>query len=77
LYLDFWAKTGDPRYPGHKTLIVALEPSIERVARDVHLTGGRIGTQMLLWVPPQDLVVRPWGKASMVVTQNPAVVPTM
>jgi hypothetical protein len=34
------------------------EPSIERVARVVHSTGGRIGTQILLWVPPHDSMIR-------------------
>jgi hypothetical protein len=24
--------------------------------------GGRIGTHMLLWVPPLDSMVRPWGQ---------------
>jgi hypothetical protein len=60
-YLDLWVVIGDPRYLGYKTLIVTLEPSIERVAEAVHLTGGRIGTYMLLRVPSWDSVVRQWG----------------
>jgi hypothetical protein len=31
------------------------------MAKAVHSMGGRICTYMLLWVPLQDLVVRPWG----------------
>jgi hypothetical protein len=57
-YPNLWAVTGDPRY---KIPIVALEPFVERVVGAFHLTGGRIGTHMLLQVPPQDSVVRPWG----------------
>jgi hypothetical protein len=53
-YLDFWAITSDPRYPGYKSLLVAPKPSIERVARIVGLMEGRIGTHMRLWVPPHD-----------------------
>jgi hypothetical protein len=60
-YLDLWAVTSDPWYPEYKTPIVAPEPSVERVPGAAHSTGGRIGTQMLLLVPPQDSVVRPWG----------------
>jgi hypothetical protein len=31
-YLDLWAVTDDPQYPGYKILIVDPEPSIEQVA---------------------------------------------
>jgi hypothetical protein len=58
--LDFWAVTSDPQYPGYMALIVAPEPAVERVARAVHSTRGRISTHMSLRVPPPDLVVRPW-----------------
>jgi hypothetical protein len=51
-YLDFWVVTDDPLYPGYKTLTIAPKASVERVARAVHLMGGRIGTHMLPWVPP-------------------------
>jgi hypothetical protein len=54
LYLDFWAVTNDPRYPGHKTTTVAPEPSVEQVARAGHSMGGRIGTHMMLRLPPRD-----------------------
>jgi hypothetical protein len=53
-YLDFWAITGDPRYPGYKTPTVALEPSVERVVEVIHLMGGRIGTHMILRVPQRN-----------------------
>jgi hypothetical protein len=53
-YLDFWAITDDSWYPGYKTPIIALEPCVEQVVRAGHLMGGRIGTHMMLWVPPQD-----------------------
>jgi hypothetical protein len=58
-YPYFWAIASDPWYPGYETRTVALEPSVERVVRAVHSTGGRIGTHMLLWVLPWDSVVRP------------------
>jgi hypothetical protein len=48
LYPDILVGTGDPQYPGYKTLTVAPEPSIERVTRVVHSTRGRIGTHMIL-----------------------------
>jgi hypothetical protein len=51
-YLEFWVIIGDPRYLGYETLMVSLEHSIEQVAKVGHSTGGRIGTHMLLWVPP-------------------------
>jgi hypothetical protein len=57
----FWIVTGDPWYPGYKTLIVAPEPFVERVTGAVHSTGGRIGTHMVLWVPSWDSVIGPWG----------------
>jgi hypothetical protein len=47
----FWVVTSDPRYTGYKNLIVAPEPSVERVVGAVHLTGGKIGTHISLWVP--------------------------
>jgi hypothetical protein len=53
LFPDFWVITGDPLYLGYKTPIVASEPSVERMARVVHSMGGRIGTHMILWVPPR------------------------
>jgi hypothetical protein len=57
----FWAITGGPWYMGYRTLIVAPEPSVDRVVGASLSMGGRIGTHMLLWVPPRDLVVSPWG----------------
>jgi hypothetical protein len=42
------------RYAGYKTPIVAPEPSIEWVAGAIHLMEGRIGTHMILRVPPRD-----------------------
>jgi hypothetical protein len=60
-YPNFWVITSDPRYLGYKTLIVAPEPSVERVVRAIHSMGGRIDTHMLLRVPPQYSVVGSWG----------------
>jgi hypothetical protein len=51
-----WVVTGVPRYLGYKTPTVALEPFVVRVVGVVRLTGSRIGTHMLLWVPSQDRV---------------------
>jgi hypothetical protein len=48
--LQSWAVTGVPQYPRYKTLIVALEPFIEKVVGVVHSMGARIGTHMLLRV---------------------------
>jgi hypothetical protein len=50
-YLDFSVVTGDRRYLGYKTPIVAPEPSVEQVAGAGHSMGGIIGTHMMLWVP--------------------------
>jgi hypothetical protein len=50
----FWVVTDDVRYAGYKTPIVAPEPSIEWVAGAIHLMEGRIGTHMILRVPPRD-----------------------
>jgi hypothetical protein len=60
-YLDFWTVTGDLWYLRYKTPSVAPVPSVEWVTEAVHSMGCKIGTHMLLWVPPQDSVVRPWG----------------
>jgi hypothetical protein len=60
-YIDLWAITRDLWYSRYMTSIVALVPSIERIAGAVHLMGGRIGIHMLLLMPSRDLVVRPWG----------------
>jgi hypothetical protein len=76
-YPDSWAITDGPRYSGYNILTLSPEPSIKRVAGAVHSTRGRIGTHALLWLLPRDLVVGHGVKASMVVTQNPAVVPTL
>jgi hypothetical protein len=57
-YPYFLAETDGPRYPGYKISIVASQPSVERVAGAIHSMGGRIGTHMLLRVPPRDSVVR-------------------
>jgi hypothetical protein len=54
-YPDLWVVPGDPWYPGYKISTVALKPSVERVARDVHSVGDKIGTH----------------KGSMVTTSNP------
>jgi hypothetical protein len=60
-YLEFWAVTSGPLYPGYKTLTVALEPSIDWAVETILSAGGRIGTHMLLWEPSRDSVVRPRG----------------
>jgi hypothetical protein len=49
LYLEFWAVTDGPWYPGYITPIVAPEPSIEQVARVGHSTMRRTCTHMVLW----------------------------
>jgi hypothetical protein len=43
-YPGCWAITGDPWYVGYKSPTVALEPSIEWVARAGRLTDGKMGT---------------------------------
>jgi hypothetical protein len=53
-YLDLWVISGDPEYPGYKTLAVAPEPSIAWVAGAVHSMGGKIGTYMKLWALLRD-----------------------
>jgi hypothetical protein len=53
-YPNSWAVTGDPWYPGYKTLIVAPEPFVKQVIGVICLMRGRIGTHMILWVPPWD-----------------------
>jgi hypothetical protein len=50
-------KSGCYRYPGYKTLTIALEPSVELVAGVGRLTAGRIGTYIIPWGPPQDLEI--------------------
>jgi hypothetical protein len=60
-YLDFWAITGHPWYPGYKTPTVASETYVERVVGAVHSMGDIIGTDMILWVLPRDSKVRLWG----------------
>jgi hypothetical protein len=60
-YPKFWIVTGDPRYPGYKTSIVASEPLVERVVGVVHSMVSRIGTHMLLRVSSQDSMVKTWG----------------
>jgi hypothetical protein len=40
-------KSGCYRYPGYKTLTIALEPSVELVAGVGRLTAGRIGTYII------------------------------
>jgi hypothetical protein len=60
-YLEFWVITGGPRYLGYITPMVALEPSIERVAGAGHSTVGGTGTHMVLWALLWDSVVRLWG----------------
>jgi hypothetical protein len=62
-YPNFWAIIGDLWYLGYRTPTVASKPSVKRVAGFVYSMGGRIGTHMALWVPPQDSVVRPWGES--------------
>jgi hypothetical protein len=57
----FWVVTGGLLHPVYKTPTVAPRPSVKWVAGASNSMGGRISTQMLLWIPPRDLVVRPWG----------------
>jgi hypothetical protein len=42
-YPEFWAVTGGLWYPGHFTVTVAPEPSVERAVKNVLSTGGGIG----------------------------------
>jgi hypothetical protein len=58
-YPDLLSHNQRPAVPG----VQDLKPSVERVVGAVHSTGGRIGIHMSLWVPPQDSVVRPWGRS--------------
>jgi hypothetical protein len=60
-YPKFWAVTGDPRYPRYKTPTVTPEPSVEQAVENFLLTGGKIGTHMLLRALSQDLAMRLWG----------------
>jgi hypothetical protein len=60
-YLELWAVTGVPWYPGYNTPIVAHELSVELVVRAGHLMVGRIGTHMILWALPWDSAMRLWG----------------
>jgi hypothetical protein len=69
-----WLRNAN-RYPWYLTMTVALEPSIERVARAGHSTVGRIDSHMLLRALLWDSVVRLWGNASSVLIGNPMVVP--
>jgi hypothetical protein len=57
-YPEFWAVTGGLRYPGYITLIVAPEPSVERVTRAGHSMVDRTGTHMVLSALPWDSVTR-------------------
>jgi hypothetical protein len=59
--LEIWAITGDPWYPGYKTLTVAPEPTVEWVVENILLMGGKIGTHMLLRALPWDSAMRLWG----------------
>jgi hypothetical protein len=47
-YPDYWIITGDPRYPGYKTLTVGPELFVEQVAKAGRLRDGRMGTHMIL-----------------------------
>jgi hypothetical protein len=47
--------------PGAPCFRLVVPPSVERVAGAIHSMVGRIGTHMLLRVPPRDSVVRPCG----------------
>jgi hypothetical protein len=62
-YSDFLDHNRWPAVLGAQDPDSSPEPSVEWVGGAVHLTGGRIGTHGT--------------KASMVVTWNPVVVPTM
>jgi hypothetical protein len=61
LYLDLLARNWWAMVPRVQDPTVAPKPSVERLAGVVRSTGGRIGTDMSLWVSPRDSVVRPWG----------------
>jgi hypothetical protein len=54
MYPGYWDITGDPRYPGYRTLTIAPEPSIEWVAVADRLSDDRMGTHMIPWGLPQD-----------------------
>jgi hypothetical protein len=55
---EFWTVTGNPRYPGYNTLIIAPEPTIERAIENILLMGGKIGIHMLLRALLRDSTVR-------------------
>jgi hypothetical protein len=57
-YLECWAVTSGPLYPGYITLTVALNSSVERVAGAGHSMVGRTSTHVVLWPPPWDSVAR-------------------
>jgi hypothetical protein len=54
----FWVITGGPWYPGYRAPTVSRGASVVWVAGAIHSMGGRIGTHMLLRVPPRNSVVR-------------------
>jgi hypothetical protein len=53
-YLEFCAVTGDPYYLEYFAPTVALEPSVERVARAGHSMMGTTGSHMVLRALPRD-----------------------
>jgi hypothetical protein len=59
-YPKFWAVTGDLRYPGYKTSTVAPDPFVERAVENALLTGGRIGSYMLVQALLWDSAERLW-----------------
>jgi hypothetical protein len=77
LYPDLLDHNWQPMVPG-----VQDPDSSRRAFRRVsgwvvHSMGGRISTHILLWALPRDSVVGHGARASMVITWNPMVEPTM
>jgi hypothetical protein len=76
-YLELLDVIGVPRYLGYMTPIVAPEPSIEQVAGAIHSIGGRIGTHIIMRALLWDWRCDHGAKASMIMTWNLMVVPTV
>jgi hypothetical protein len=59
-YPEFWVVIRGLWYSEYFTSIVAPEPSIEQMVKNVLSTGGRIDAHMLIWALSWDSVTRLW-----------------
>jgi hypothetical protein len=57
-YPDLLGCNQRPEVPRVRHPHSSPEPSVQRVARSIHSTGGRIGTYMSLRVPSRDSIVK-------------------